>query len=105
MFNGVMTTTTAESVRLDLYAQRMQEVQDRLELSKWFKIREATWQSPAGDRVRFSYAHKEWRIFTAFVGKTPEMHVIPVRPEPARIPTADQILFDIVDIRLAKGAP
>lgn len=105
MFTGGMTTTTAESVRVDLYAQRMRQVQTLLETANWVKVREGTWQSPAGDRVRFGYSNREWRIYTSYKNDGPDMHVIPIRAEPVPVPTPDQILFDIMDIRLAGTNP
>lgn len=98
MFTGGMTTRD----RADAYARRIRETKTELEVLGWRKAREDEWRR-ASNKIRFAYSHGEWRIHTTFVGHNPQTHIIRVAPEPTRIPSVKEILFDIVDVNLVRG--
>lgn len=81
----------------DAYAVRLKETQQALEDLGWSKAREDEWRSPQGDKIRFSYATKEFRIYTEFKGQPKEWHALHVR-EDIRVPEVREILESIIEI-------
>lgn len=92
MFPGEMAQSTTDD-----YAVRIKEVQQELETLGWSKAREDEWRSPQGDKIRFSYATKEFRIHTEFKGQPKEWHALHIR-EDLRMPEVHEILESIIEI-------
>lgn len=87
-----------DAARIDAYAARVAETKQALENSGWRKLREDEWVNDSGDRVRFSYAHLEYRIYVWRRGTKSEWHALFIRDEPHHIPTVDQIIHDILEL-------
>lgn len=91
-----------DEARIDAYVVRIKEVQVFLETLGWFAIRNDEWASPSGDTIRFSYAHREFRVFTRFIDREPETHHIRIRDAAdAHVPTVKEIVYSILDLNRA----
>lgn len=86
--------------QIDLYAMRIASVKDALTLAGWTQVRGDEWRLGNGSSLRFSYAHKEWRIHKKYAGQDSCWYSVRV-DDVAPPPTIAWVLHTLLEIQVA----